>query len=177
MGAASARASAAPPPASGIRAEKLYEVDGLTVGIMQMDPWSNLALVARLVGYAAPALPQAFPKGKLDIKAAKKLANMDVGKLSDAMGELFKRLTPTEVESLTRVLLDNVTIDDVPALVVMDGKKLIGRLMTILRILGLVLTVELAPFFAELLAALPEPEKEEGEEEKTTASPSSSPNT
>jgi hypothetical protein len=184
MGAANARAAAAapatPPPGSGLRGEKFHDVEGLSVGITQMDPWSNLGLLSRLIGYVAPAVPQAFKGGKLDLKAAKKkLGDLNVSGFGDALGELFKRLTPDEVELVVKTMLANVTIDEVPAVAVMDTRKMVGRQLALFRILGLVLATEFGPFFAQLLAALPELEEEEGKEgtKTTTASPSSSPTT
>lgn len=121
------------------------EIDGLKVSTTQLGAWRALDLTPRIGAVLAPALE------KLAGMPAATITGADLELIAPVLGALFARTNGKEVQALVKDLLVSTSV-------IVDGRKVEltsagaidsvfgARLMTLLRVVWFVLTVNYSDF-------------------------------
>lgn len=152
-------------------------IDGLDIQISQLPAMQSLLLWSRICGLAVPTLGDAvasIPKNQLSMQGLMDRSDgLEI--LGKALGGLFKALTPSELESLTRELLSTAQIIQngrTADLMTVFDEVFRGRIDSILKTLVFAIQVNYGSF-RNVLSALAA--KQAGQPSSAASTPSSPP--
>jgi hypothetical protein len=129
------------------------EIDGSEYTVTQLDAWRAMRLLARVGAVIGPALSVAA-----DAAATGDVMGMSADKAGSVIASLAAKLTPEELEAITRELLWNALRDDRPISGKQFGLEMAGQMATVFKLLFFAFEVNYGDFFDAargLLAKMP----------------------
>jgi hypothetical protein len=126
-------------------------IDGMRFTVGQLPAMRAMKLLNRITRIAAPAVARAAAA----LKSGQDLASMDLGSLGGAVESLFLKLPDDELEGITRELFSTVLYHNeangqaAPLMEVFDA-VMMGRMPTVLKLLGFAFEVNYGNFFDAL---------------------------
>jgi len=116
------------------------EIDGATYTVTQLDAWRAMRLMARIGNIVGPALAKAAEAGD-------DAEDMPLDKVAEVISALTAKLTPDELEGITKEMLHNVLKDDRNISGKNFGLEMAGQMTTVFKLLAFAFEVNYGDFF------------------------------